>query len=444
MKFEEKNNIIIDTQNSQFLVHNKNNDFIKSSEIKWLRKNFQMIRNPEIFDIENIKIKDKNNSNIKNYFNDNDSLILPNRSFGYNIQNILMHFYLDKISDLQSNFMEFFKKTNLYLSYKESKKYQNNSGKKIIENIKETIFNPRSIENCFIVEYNKKIFSALSLIDDIDKKISEIKPEEKNSDINIYKDLKNILMNYCLVLGINNNNNNNNSIKQSKFSYMSNNNIEEKLNDFNNSINLNLTKTKIKQNKNQNKKGHIKSNNSLLQFSINQSTNFNLIGIDKSSKDYFKFYKKDGFLNFVKNINQLNKSLCDIHRMEIFKELLNKYKTLENIFKDQAEEEQNEVIIDVLNDNFEEEEENDDDNNDNKENGNGILLKNGFKKKDKKQLLLEEIQSSVILYNCNKKLTQIDENEEENINNNDSFTEKEKEKNLHKNSIDIKEGNNNE
>ena len=54
MKFGEKNFIIIDTINSQFLLHNNNNDFITSKEIKWLRKNFQMIRNPEIFDIENI------------------------------------------------------------------------------------------------------------------------------------------------------------------------------------------------------------------------------------------------------------------------------------------------------------------------------------------------------------------------------------------------------
>ena len=68
-----------------------------------------------------------------------------------------MHFYLDKISDTESKFMEYFKNTNLYLNYKMAKKYQNNSGKKIIENIKDTMNNQRSIENCFIVEFNKKI-----------------------------------------------------------------------------------------------------------------------------------------------------------------------------------------------------------------------------------------------------------------------------------------------
>jgi len=424
MKFWEKNYIIIDTINSQFLSQKNNNDFITSEEIKWLRRNIQMIRNPEIFDIENIKIKNKN-SKKNNYFND-DSLILPNRPFSYNIQNILMHFYLDKISDTESKFMEFFKNTNLYSNYKMAKKYQNNSGKKIIENIKETMSNQRSIENCFIVEFNKKIFSALALIDDIDKKLSDIKPEEKNL-INKYNNLKNILMNYCIVLGISNNNNINN---------ININNEKEKMNDFNMSVNINQNRTKIKHFKNHNKKGHIKSN-SLLQFSLNQNTNFNLTGIDKSSKDYFTFYKKDGFLNFVKNITDLNKNLGDIHKLEIFKELFNKYKTLENIFKDQ-EEEKNQVFIDVFNENFEEEE--NEENNDNE-----IILKNGFDKnnKNKKQLLLEELQVSGNLnipFIEGKKLSQIDENEEENINNNnDSFIEK---KINNKNGIDIKESNN--
>ena len=431
MKFGEKNFIIIDTINSQFLIHNNNNDFITSKEIKWLRKNFQMIRNPEIFDIENIKIKNKN-SNKNNYFND-DSLVLPNRPFSYNIQNILMHFYLDKISDSESKFMEYFKNTNLYLNYKMAKKYQNNSGKKIIENIKDTMNNQRSIENCFIVEFNKKIFSALALIDDIDKKLLELKPEEKNL-INKYNNLKNILMNYCVVLGINNNNN----IDNININNININNEKEKMNDFCMSVNVNQIRTKVKHFKNPIKKGHIKSN-SLLQFSLNQNTNFNLAGIDKSSKDYFKFYKKDGFLNFVKNITDLNKNLGDIHKLEIFKELFNKYKTLENIFKDQ-EEEKNQVFIDVFNENFEEEEEENEENNNNE-----IILKNGYDKnnKNKKQLLLEELQISTNLtinFNEGKKLSQIDENEEESINNNnDSFIEK---KVVPKNSIDIKDSNN--
>ena len=86
-------------------------------------------------------------------------------------------------------------------------KFQNNSGKKIVENIKETSDNPKSIENCFIVEFNKRIFSALNIIDELDKKIIEQKKEisEKENSRELYRELKKILMNYCLVLGINNN-----------------------------------------------------------------------------------------------------------------------------------------------------------------------------------------------------------------------------------------------
>jgi hypothetical protein len=120
MKFEEKNNIIIDTQNSQLLVH-KLNDLINSNEIKWLRKNIQLVRNPEIFDIENIS--NKNHKQKNNNLKEDNSPILPNRPFSYNIQNIFMNFYLNKISDEQSNFMLFFQNTNLYLSYLHTKKY---------------------------------------------------------------------------------------------------------------------------------------------------------------------------------------------------------------------------------------------------------------------------------------------------------------------------------
>ena len=445
IQFEEKNNIIIDTQNSQFLMH-KNNDFITSAELKKLRKNIQMVRNPEIFDIENIQIKNKNvNNNTNNkIIKENNSLILPDRPFSYNIQNILLHFYLDKISEKQSKFMEYFKNSNLYLNYMATKKYENNSGKKIIENIKETLDNQRSIDNCFIVEYNKKIFCALSLIDDIIKKIAELKNEEKTDKYFIYHDLKNILIDYCLVLGINNNNNINDSFKQIK----NNNNIDIFGKDKEgglNEININSNKIKINNFKNPKKKGHIKSTSSLLQFTSNQNSNFNLAGIDKSSKDYFKFYKKDGFLNFIKNINEFStkdgKKLGEIHQQEIYKELFNKYKTLENIFKEESNEEENEIIIDVLNENFEEGEE------DEKESENIINLnkdKNKNHNKNPKQLLLEEIQLSSNLninINDSKKLSQIDENEEDNLNinidNSGSFIEKKS----FKNSIDIKDNN---
>ena len=412
MKFNnKKHNIIIDTQNSQLLIH-KNNDFITNSEIKSLRKNIQLVRNPEIFDIENIGKKDNNDNKIK----ETDSLILPNRPFSYNIQNILLHFYLTKISDKGSKFMQIFEKSNLYTDYLNPKKFQNNSGKKIIENIKETMDNQSSIENCFIIEYNKSKFSALLLIDDIDKKITQLESQntinEKIDEV-IYKELRTILMNYCTVLGIKLNN------QQNKTEI--------------NTIDLNSKKTKVTPSKNIIKRGHVKSNNSLLQFTLNRSTTFNLEGVDKSSKDYFKFYKKDGFLKFIENMNKIKtnkgKKPGDLHQLKIFRELLNKFKELENIFMDQKkEEEENEVIIDVLDENFEEEEKEE-----NEINENEIKIQNDNKKyeldslKINKNKLLEELQCSTNNLCMEKQLSMIDENENEennNTNTNDSFIDK--------------------
>ena len=412
MKFNnKKHNIIIDTQNSQLLIH-KNNDFITNSEIKSLRKNIQLVRNPEIFDIENIGKKDNNDNKIK----ETDSLILPNRPFSYNIQNILLHFYLTKISDKGSKFMQIFEKSNLYTDYLNPKKFQNNSGKKIIENIKETMDNQSSIENCFIIEYNKSNFSALLLIDDIDKKITQLESQntinEKTDEV-IYKELRTILMNYCTVLGIKLNN------QQNKTEI--------------NAIDLNSKKTKVIFSKNIIKRGHVKSNNSLLQFTLNRNTTFNLEGVDKSSKDYFKFYKKDGFLKFIENMNKIKtnkgKKPGDLHQLKIFRELLNKFKELENIFMDQKkEEEENEVIIDVLDENFDEEEKEE-----NEINENEIKIQNDNKNheldllKIDKSKLLEELQSSTNNLFMEKQLSMIDENENEennNTNTNDSFIDK--------------------
>ena len=56
-----KNNIIIDTKKSQLLV-DKTNIFIDSNEWKWLRKNIQLVRNPEIFDLDNISNKKKSSN----------------------------------------------------------------------------------------------------------------------------------------------------------------------------------------------------------------------------------------------------------------------------------------------------------------------------------------------------------------------------------------------
>ena len=439
LKFEEKNNIIIDTKNSQFLI-NKVNDLITSDEIKWLRKNIQLVRNPEIFDLENINSKIKNTSD-KKLLSENESIILPDRSFSYNIQNILMHFYLHKIEDTDGEFMEFFKDSNLYQNYLVSEKFQNNSGKRIIENINETINEPRSIDNCFIVEYNNKNFCALSIIDELDKKMIEIKNSKKNilNNINnenkdkkiikdiylIYDQLKSILMDYCLVLGI--------TSTQIKNDFFSEDNKSQRI-----SINS-LSKSRIRHFKNNYHKGHIKSNPSLLQFTFNQNPNFNLAGIDKSSKNYFKFYGKDGFLYFLKNIEGFIKDEKKefeyiIYKIKIYNQLINIYKNLDNIFK-YSNEDNNDSInvdIDILDKDFNEGEENDRStlniiNNISNNNGNSFI---GSPPKDDNNIIntgnqniLEELRSvnSIRKTKNSIRMSMITEKEEEN---NESFIER--------------------
>ena len=370
LKFVEKNDFIIDTQNSQILI-NKKNDFITSDEWKWLRKNIQLVRNPEIFDIGNIYQKNEDLDE-KKHFNENESVILPNRPFSYNIQNILMNFYLNKLSDEKSEFMENFKDTYLFSFYSEYKKYQNDSSQKIVENIKETINEQRSIDNCFMVEYNNKTFPALNIIEILDKKINKMKNEilrlnsnisinnndfinddKKKDKYNIYNKLKNILMDYCLVSGLNHE-----QMKNEIF-----NNDDSKLQN----ISLNsLNKSKSKHYKSSNYKGHIKSHKNILQYSFYQNPNFVLAGIDKSSKNYFKFYGINGFLNFLKNIEDFMKEEGKdidniVFRDKIYNQMINIYKNFDNIFN-YSNKENNEiknVDIDVLDKDFNEMEEND-------------------------------------------------------------------------------------
>ena len=191
LNFEEKNNIIIDSQKCQMLV-DKTDIFVDNDERKWLRKNIQLIRNPEIYDLDNIN----NNSNKKNKINLNNKdevVILPNRPFSYNIQNIFMTFIIKKLFYPNSEFMSIFKRTNLYLGYNDQKKYQNNSGRKILENILELKINnkQRNIENCFTVEYDLPNFKTNDILKIIN---SKLKSQEKvNEDL---ENLRKILENY--------------------------------------------------------------------------------------------------------------------------------------------------------------------------------------------------------------------------------------------------------
>ena len=93
LKIDSKSNIMIDVEKSQLLLC-KNYTYITSEEWKWIRKHVQMVRNPEIFDVGNIR---KRKGSVANVFFDNTkgSPIINERRFSYNIQNIFMTFILN-------------------------------------------------------------------------------------------------------------------------------------------------------------------------------------------------------------------------------------------------------------------------------------------------------------------------------------------------------------
>ena len=290
LNFKETNNIIIDSQKCQMLV-DKTDIFVNNEERKWLRKNIQLIRNPEIFDLENINNKKNNNKIYSNY---NEDIILPNRPFSYNIQNIFMLYILNKLGKKDSEFMSIFQKTNLYLGFNDEKKYQNNSGKKIAENIIQSRINKkrRNIENCFTIEYNLQSFKTQNILKIIN---SKLKKSDKVDEI--LENLQKILNNYR-------------EMKNGEDTYI--NEIDDYYKDFPGrrsdlkKSTERITKIGIKK---------LRRTKSFLLSETNSNNNYNFLleGADKTGDEEFKFYKKGGFLEFVQNFeNFLKKEEIDI------------------------------------------------------------------------------------------------------------------------------------
>ena len=324
LNFEEKNNIIIDSQKCQMLV-DRTNIFVNNNERKWLRKNIQLIRNPEIFDLENMN-SNQNKSN-KIYLNNKDEVvILPNRPFSYNIQNIFMIYILNKLSEKNSEFMSIFKNTNLYLGYNDQKKYQNNSGMKISENIIELKKKnkQRNIENCFTVEYHLQNFKTQRILKIIN---SKIKSEEKDEYL---ENLKNIFQNYRKMK------NEEDSIINELGEYYK--DIPGRRSDVKRNVDR-FTKILTKK---------FQRTNSFLLSETNYNNNYNFLleGTDKTEGE-FKFYKKNGFLNFIKNFE----TFLENEKIDIKDELYNKKiceQILDIIIRDDSIFNQNKYLFERL------------------------------------------------------------------------------------------------
>ena len=339
--FNNDNNIIIDTQKSQLFI-DKNDIFIDSNDWKWLRRNIQLVRNPELFNLDNIDFQKKKKSKRISY--DEDNPILPNRPFSYNIQNIILSFILKKLSFQESDFMAVFKKTNLFLEYEDQKKeFENSKGKTIVQNIEETKNQPRSIDNSFIIEYVLNQFNSDNIIDKLKAKINKLentntneKIENSEEKIDIYQNLEKILKDYSQInedlFNINNNNGNNNN----------NANIYiRKMSDRNKSV---LEKTKPTLNTSKSSKSlfkHVKNNTSLLQETSGQNK-YVLLGFDKYIEDSFQFYTKNGFIFFANKLDEfLHEEKLDIKKIIYIDNLNNQIMNLVNKSLDEEKKEKN-------------------------------------------------------------------------------------------------------
>ena len=169
LKFDSNNNILINTKESKLYIE-KNVIFVDDNELECLRRNIQLVRNPDIFNIENIANQIDKNKN-EHLYNDEENLILLNRPFSYNIQNIFFNFLLNKIAYEKSDFMEKFKITDMYSEYDDtSKKYENSKGNRIVKNIKEIKNEPHSIENSFNIEYILYPLNVKTILDKLNEK----------------------------------------------------------------------------------------------------------------------------------------------------------------------------------------------------------------------------------------------------------------------------------
>ena len=326
--FNNDNNIIIDTQKSQLFL-DKNDIFIDSNDWKWLRKNIQLVRNPELFNLDNLDFQNKKKNNRISY--DEDNPILPNRPFSYNIQNIILTFILKKLSFQESDFMTVFKKTNLYLEYEDKgKEYENIKGRTIVQNIEETKHHPRSIDNSFNIEFILNQFNVDAIIDKLKLKINNILNKEDKS---IYQTLKKILSDYFQIKEeISKENNENNNTNFSWKIIERNKTLLEKK-----KLNLNINKS------NKSLFRHVKNNTSLLQETSGQNK-YILLGFDKDLEDSFQFYSQNGFVYFANKLDEfLKEENLDIKKI-IYENLLNN-QILNLLNKCLKEEEEKKEIV---------------------------------------------------------------------------------------------------
>ena len=290
-----RGNLIIDCTNDVIYI-DRSESYLSVEEWNRFKRKMQLIKNPETFGVENLR---KNNKKGRRHYNtinrpkdddedDDDEYVLPNRSFSYNVQNVFLQMFLEKMSYRNKEFMLMFKSTNLYKIFNEPRKYQNDCGNVIIKNIALTKNNPRSFVNSFEIEYNMKPFPAKHLLEEIILSKEEITQDEVQQK----EKVKEVLCDYCKIRAFFN--------EESLFPSIPNVNTRFTMNVTSSSLLYQSSLIKKSQGRLSVNQKQIKNNNSLVNQMIgNKTVYFN----DKEDDDEneFLFYRDKGFISFSKN-----------------------------------------------------------------------------------------------------------------------------------------------
>ena len=209
---------------------------------------------------------------------------------------------------------------------------------------------PRSIDNCFNIEYILNPFNVNAVVDKIDSKIGSISENNnENDELKIYKDIKKILIDYFRIKEeIKYGNNNDNDVEN--YMYYS---ARKPSGNCRNTIGSGKKQMK-------NLFSHVKNNKSLLQ-ETSGNNNYILMGVDKDSMGSFQFYTPTGFLVFLNKFEEtIKKENIDLHKI-IYEEAINKQisQMIKNLFSEidnnynfiKKQEDENETVENNINNN---------------------------------------------------------------------------------------------
>ena len=291
-----RGNLIIDCTNDVIYI-DRSESYLSVEEWNKFKRKMQLIKNPETFGVENLR---KNNKKERRHYNtinhpkddddddNDDECVLPNRSFSYNVQNVFLQMFMEKMRYRNKEFMLMFKSTNLYKIFNEPRKYQNDCGNVVIKNIAMTKNNPRSFMNAFEIEYNMKPFPAKRLLEELIVSKEELTQDEQQQKEHV----KEVLCDYCKIRAL--------FSEEALFPSIPNVNTRFTMNVTSSHMMYQSSLVKGGRGRLSVNQKQIKNNSNLLFNNGSNSVYFNVSDKEDDDENEFLFYRDKGFIQFSK------------------------------------------------------------------------------------------------------------------------------------------------